>query len=59
MKNANVRSVTFTNDERNNTNTEAFEKWDLALSQNRCFFSYNVKIKYEKQQINYFPARFR
>ena len=33
VKNANVRSVTFTNDTRNNRNTVAFEKWDLVLSQ--------------------------
>ena len=59
VNNANVRSVTFTNDARNNRNTVAFEKWDLVLSQNRWFFSYNVKIKYENRQINYFPVRFR
>ena len=58
-KNANVRSVTFTNDARNNRNTVAFEKLDLVLSQNRWFFNYNVKIQYENQQINYFPAIFR
>ena len=59
VKNANVRSVNFTNDARNNRNTVEFKKWDLVLSQNRWFFNYNVKIKYENQQINYFPARFR
>ena len=58
-KNANVRSVTFTNDARNNRNTVAFEKLDLVLSQNKWFFNYNVKIQYENQQINYFPAIFR
>ena len=59
VKNANVTSVTFTNDARNNRNTVALEKWDLVLSQNRCFFSYSVKIKYEKSQLNGFPVRFR
>ena len=59
VKNANVTSVTFTNDVRNNRNTVAFEKWDLVLSQNRCFFSYSVKIEYENQQLKGFPARFR
>ena len=59
VKNAKVRSVNFTNDARNNRNTVEFEKWDLVLSQNRWFFNYTVKIKYENQQINYFPARFR
>ena len=34
-KNANVRSVTFTNGVGNNRNTVVFEKWDLVLSQNR------------------------
>ena len=34
VKNANVTSVTFTIDARNNRNTVAFEKWDLVLSQN-------------------------
>ena len=59
VKNANVTSVTFTNDASNNRNTVAFGKWDLVLSQNRCFFSYSVKIKYENQQLEGFPARFR
>ena len=59
VKNANVTSVTFTNDVCNNRNTVVFEKWDLVLSQNRWFFSYSVKIKYENQQLNDFPARFR
>ena len=44
VKNANVTSVTVTNDARNNRNTVAFERWDLVLSQNRCFFGYSVKI---------------
>ena len=58
VKNANVTSVAFTNNARNNRNTVAFEKWDLVLSQNRCFITYSVKIKYENQQINGFPDRF-
>ena len=44
VKNANVTSVTVTNDARNNRNTVTFEKWDLVLSQNWCFFGYSVKI---------------
>ena len=59
VKNANVTSVTSTNDAQNNKTTVAFENWDLLLSQNRCFFSYSVKLKYENQQLNDFPARFR
>ena len=59
VKNTNVTSVTFTNDTRNNRNTVAFEKWDLVLSQNRWFFSYSVKIKYDNQQFNDFLARCR
>ena len=59
VKNVNATSVTFTNDARNNRNAVAFEKWDLVLSQNRCYFSYSIKIKYEYQQLNDFPDRFR
>ena len=59
LKNANVTSVTFTNDACNDRNTVAFEKWDLVLSQNRCFFSDSVKVKYKKQQLNGFALRFR
>ena len=44
-ENANVRCVTFTNDVRNNRNTEAFEKWDLVPSQNRSLFNYSVQIE--------------
>ena len=54
VKNANVSSSDLRNDARSNRNTVAFEKWDLVLSQNRCFFSYSVKIKYENQQLNIF-----
>ena len=59
VKNANVTSVTYTNDARNNGNTVAFEKWDLVLSHNWWFFSYSVKIKYENQPLNGFSARFK
>ena len=54
LKNANLTSVTFTNDACNDRNTVAFEKWDLVLSQNRCFFSDSVKIKYKKTAIKWF-----
>ena len=59
VKNDNVTSVTFTNDVCSKKNTVAFQKWALVLSQNRCFFSNNVKIKYGNQQLNDFPAGFR
>ena len=59
VKHSNVTSVTFTNDVCNNRNTVAFEKWDLVLSRNRWLFNYSVKIKYESQQLNDFPALFR
>ena len=35
----------FTNDVCNNRNTVAFEKWDLVLSQNKCFFFSVIALK--------------